>query len=54
MPVRSFFDPISGRRETMEVKPIDREQKFRTVRNQVFPGTLLRIVLATSVVRRGI
>ena len=27
MPVRSFFDPISGRRETMEVKPIEREQK---------------------------
>ena len=22
VPVRSFFDPISGRRETMEVKPI--------------------------------
>ena len=33
MPVRSFFDPISGRRETMEVKPIDREQKFRTVQS---------------------
>ena len=33
VPVRSFFDPISGRRETMEVKPIDREQKFRTVQS---------------------
>ena len=33
MPVRSFFDPISGRRETMEVKPIDREQKFRAVQS---------------------
>ena len=31
VPVRSFFDPISGRRETMEVKPLEREQKFRTV-----------------------
>ena len=31
--VRSFFDPISGRRETMEVKPIEREQKFRTVQS---------------------
>ena len=28
VPVRSFFNPISGRRETMEVKPVDREQKF--------------------------
>ena len=27
--VRSFFDPLSGRRETMEVKPVEREQKFR-------------------------
>ena len=33
VPVRSFFDPISGRRETMEVKPIEREQKFRTVQS---------------------
>ena len=33
VPVRSFFDPISGRRETMEVKPIDREQKFRTTQS---------------------
>ena len=33
MPVRSFFDPISGRRETMEVKTIDREQKFRTTQS---------------------
>ena len=31
VPVRSFFDPVSGRRETMEVKPLEREQKFRTV-----------------------
>ena len=28
-PVRSFFDPMSGRRETMEVTPIQKEQKFR-------------------------
>ena len=33
MPVRSFFDPISGRRKTMEVKPVDREQKFRTTQS---------------------
>ena len=33
VPVRSFFDPISGRRETMEVKPIEREQKFRTAQS---------------------
>ena len=33
VPVRSVFDPISGRRETMEVKPIDREQKFRTAQS---------------------
>ena len=28
-PVRSFFDPMSGRRETMEVTPIQKDQKFR-------------------------
>ena len=28
-PVRSFFDPMSGRRETMEVTPIEKDQKFR-------------------------
>ena len=33
VPVRNFFDPISGRRETMEVKPVDREQKFRTTQS---------------------
>ena len=33
VPVRSFFDPISGRRETMEVKPVDREQKFRATQS---------------------
>ena len=33
VPVRSFFDPVSGRRETMEVKPINREQKFRAVQS---------------------
>ena len=32
-PVRSFFDPLSGRRETMEVTPIDKEQKFRAVQS---------------------
>ena len=33
VPVRSFFDPISGRRKTMEVKPVDREQNFRTTQS---------------------
>ena len=28
-PVRSYFYPMSGRRETMEVTPIQKEQKFR-------------------------
>ena len=47
VPVRSFFDPISGRRESTGSRSFE-------LRNQGFPGTLLRIVLATSVVRRGI
>ena len=35
-PVRSFFDPMSGRRETMEVTPIQKEQKFRAGQSGFF------------------
>ena len=51
VPVRRFFDPISGERQWKSSQSTG-SRSFE-LRNQVFPGTLLRIVLATSVVRGG-
>ena len=52
--VKSFFDPVSGRRDTVEITPIGEEggHRFRGM-VQVFPGIPLRIALAINAVRKG-
>jgi hypothetical protein len=54
-PVKSFFDPASGHRETVWRSRllVKKEDIGFVALVQVFPGILLRIALAINAARKG-